>query len=232
MKRKSSQTFLTEVATRVMNLKRASEETGIDVTDDLIKALGQLSEITKTENSEYVYSDTSEDQEESLPFRQPTNSVLSICSANSQVSLITSIKNKNNELEKSCTKKILELRNTTKEFCTKNRSSSKKSSIEIEENTPNNIEKFETIEIVRQRSKTANSQVSIGSLVPECTLETILEQLSTLKSDLSEATQRIAESNKEILKQNDENSHLKEQIDSILNEHPKPLGISCGCIII
>ena len=226
MNRKPSHSFISEVTERILSLKRVSDETGINITDDLIKALGQLSEIN---NSEDALSDTSEDISESILIQQPTNSILSISSINSQMSLITTIKNKNNELEKSCTKKLSELRSTTSEFCTKNQILSKKNSIEAEEIKPKILEKTET---KRNMSKTVYTQGSSTSNISDYTLENILEQLTSLKSELTQASYRIYESNKEIIKQKDENEHLKAQIETMIIEYPKTQGISCGCRII
>jgi glycyl-tRNA synthetase beta subunit len=116
MKRKSSDSFLNEVTERVNRLKQISEESSLDYTQELVKTLQRLSDISASNTSEINYSEDSADLNESNLILQPTNSLFDDSSMDSKVSLITSIKNKNDELQKACSKKLMELRTTTKEF--------------------------------------------------------------------------------------------------------------------
>ncbi|OMJ90511.1 hypothetical protein SteCoe_7100 [Stentor coeruleus] len=116
MKRKSSDSFLNEVTERVNRLKQISEESGLDYTQELVKTLQRLSEISISNTSQINYSENSIDLNESNLILQPTNSLFDDSSMDSKVSLITSIKNKNDELQKACSQKLIELRTTTKEF--------------------------------------------------------------------------------------------------------------------
>ena len=214
MKRRSSKNFLAEVTDRVLKLQQASYESGLDMTDDLIKTLNQLSEISQ----ESPLSDLSEDYsriDESVEIQQPENSIISF--TDNESSLITSIRKKNKELQKDCSNKINELRTTTKEFCSTN--FSKKTSMITEELTA------EPTNDVRNRSKTLPDY-------HEKPLHLIYDELSKIKCDLALANRKIVESQNEILKQKTENFELKDQIHSLVEASNESNARKiCECII-
>lgn len=216
----SSENFLENVSNRIQELKKASEESGLDLTEDLVKTLNQLSEIQRPRYSDDSNSDISLSLNTSFSLLQPTNSMLSISSMDSKKSLITSIKNKNHELQKTCSQKILELRSTTKEFCVISSTPQKQKSLAIELTT-------EKIEMRRPRANTTNPPVS--SLTRSGSFNEILTQLNQLKSDLSHASTRIIESNFEITKQNAENEILRMELDQIILATSKRHQPNCGC---
>lgn len=214
MKSKSSKNFIAEVTDRVLKLQRATNETGLDLTSDLIKTLNQLSEVSRDSpvsdfSSEFLSID------ESGEILQPTNSLLSI--SQSDPDLISNIKKTNSELRKHCSEKLIELRCTTKEFCSKNQNLSKKDSLIIEETTAE-----KTIE-GRVRAKTLPDY-------PEKPLELIYNELSKIKSDLELANKKLIESQTEIIRQKSENYELKDKINSFLESNQKStLRPMCEC---
>jgi hypothetical protein len=212
MKRRSSKTFLAEVTDRVVKLQQASHESGLDMTDDLMKTLNQLSEISRGSS----FSEDSEDYskiDESVSIQQPENSMISL----NDTSLITSIKKKNQELKKDCSEKINELRTTTREFCSVN--FSKKTSLIAEEATA------EKTNEVRNRAKTLPDY-------PEKPMHLIYNELNKIKCDLALANRKIVESQNEILKQKNENFELKDQIHSLVEASNESNARKiCECII-
>jgi hypothetical protein len=215
-----SEEFLNQVSDRIMKIKKATEETGIDITQDLVKTLGELSEISKLNASNISSGSPSEEELEGLPYPQPTNSLLSILSSDSGTSFITSIKNKNEELQKTCCEKIYELRNTTKEFCTANKPFKY-----------NSTRRTTVTDITGPRKEDKTTPELHQTGVSDFELENILEELSILKTEVSEASARVAESNNEIAKQAQQNLLLKQQLQQLLNQTSKT-SPSCGCRII
>ena len=217
-----SQNFLESVAQQVSRLKKASEDSGADLTQDLIKTLNQLSEISKYNNSDSSFSSESEDLSKSLILPQPTNSRLSLSSIDSKKSFITSIKNKNSELQKACSQKILELRSTTKEFCNANSPATKQRSLGTEP----------TAELTKTgRARSYTCLAPVHSLMPESTFDDYLGQLSQIKKDISRAQLRIIQNNHEITKQNTENFKLRNELEKIIEEHATSKPDSCGCLV-
>ena len=214
MKRKSSKNFLAEVTDRVLKLQQASHESGLNLTDDLVKTLNQLSEVSQ----ESPLSDLSEDYsriDESVEIQQPENSIILL--NDNEPSLITSIRKMNKELQRDCSDKINELRTTTKELCSTK--FSQKTSMITEELTA------EPTNDVRNRSRTLPDY-------REKPLDLIIDELSKIKCDLALANRKIVESQNEILKQKTENFELKDQIHSLMEASNETNARKiCECII-
>ncbi|OMJ91809.1 hypothetical protein SteCoe_5596 [Stentor coeruleus] len=246
MNRKAPDSFLNEVTERVMKLKQISEESGLDCTQELVRTLGMLSEISKSNTSVLDLSDDSLDLNDSNLILQPMNSLLEDFSIDSQASLITSIRNKNNELQKTCSQKLLELRCTTKEF-TKSRqglcgenpeervgSSSQFNNIYLKEKVDSRKEsivndEMTTQKVIVNRSR-YNTQEQSRTYIRESALDNILGELSQLKNDLSNASNKLVESNNEIIKQHNESIEIKTQLETLIENHSKTASApSCGC---
>lgn len=246
MNRKASDGFLNEVTERVMKLKQISEESGLDCTQELVRTLGMLSEISKSNTSVLDLSDDSLDLNDSNLILQPTNSLLEDFSIDSQASLITSIRNKNDELQKTCSQKLLELRSTTKEF-TKSRqglrgespderirSNSQFNDLYLKEKLDSRKEsivndEMTTQKVIVNRSR-SNTQEQTRTYMRESALDNILGELSQLKNDLSNASSKLIESNNQILKQHNESIEIKNQLETLIENHSKTTSTpSCGC---
>ncbi|OMJ91114.1 hypothetical protein SteCoe_6376 [Stentor coeruleus] len=248
MNRKASDSFLNEVTERVMKLKQISEESGLDCTQELVRTLGMLSEISKSSTSVLDLSDDSLDLNVSNLILQPTNSILEDFSIDSQTSLITSIRNKNNELQKTCSQKLLELRSTAKEF-TKSRqglhwespyerviSNSQINDFYLKEKVDSRKESVANEEMMTQKviinRSRSNTQEQSRNCICESALDNILGELSQLKNDLSNASNKLLESNNQILKQHNESIEIKAQLEILIENHSKTTSTpSCGCKI-
>ena len=184
------------------------------MTDDLVKTLNQLSEVSQ----ESPLSDLSEDYsriDESVEIQQPENSIILL--NDNEPSLITSIRKMNKELQRDCSDKINELRTTTKELCSTK--FSQKTSMITEELTA------EPTNDVRNRSRTLPDY-------REKPLDLIIDELSKIKCDLALANRKIVESQNEILKQKTENFELKDQIHSLMEASNETNARKiCECII-
>lgn len=207
---------MVEVTDRILKLQQATHETGLDLTSDLVKTLNQISEGSRNSpvsefSSEFLSLDESGD------ILQPTNSFLSV--SQSDPNLISNIKKANSELRKHCSEKLIELRCTTKEFCSKNQNMSKKNSLINEETTAE-----KTVE-GRARAKTLPDY-------PEKPLALIYNELSKIKSDLAVANKKLTESQTEIIRQKSENNELKDKINSFIEFNhktsPRPM---CECLL-
>ncbi|OMJ82517.1 hypothetical protein SteCoe_16806 [Stentor coeruleus] len=248
MNRKESNSFLNEITEKVMELKQISEESELDYTQELVRTLGRLSEISNSYSSELRYSEDSHDLSDSNLILQPTNSLLGDSSIDSQTSLITSIKNKNTELQKACSQKLSELRTTTKEF-TRSRLGVCNESPE-EKYCPNSQSKDSYSKdkscsrkeyIVNDEITTAKADINrTGSstqemtryCIRETTLDNILGELSQLKNDLTDASSKLVESNDQMLKQHDDSLAIKMQLEILIESHSKFIsGSSCRCIV-
>ncbi|OMJ86241.1 hypothetical protein SteCoe_12306 [Stentor coeruleus] len=246
MKRKSD-SFLNEVTERINRLKEISEESGLDYTQELVKTLRRLSDISVSNTSQIKYSEDSIDINESNLILQPTNSLFDDSSMDSKVSLITSIKNKNDELQKTCSQKLMELRATTKEFAKSRqgirfdspdrkvsssmqiRDFSKKEGIYSRKESIGNDEMLtQKVDIHRRRSNTQD--LSHKSFICDAALNNILGELTQLKSQLTVASTKIIQNNEEIIKQRHESTTLKTQLETLIEKHAKSnSGNSCGC---
>lgn len=247
MKRKSSDSFLNEITERVNRLKEISEESGLDYTQELVKTLRRLSEISVSNTSQINYSEESIDLNESNLILQPTNSLFDDSSMDSKVSLITSIKNKNNELQKACSQKLMELRTTTKEFAKSKQGirfdspdrkvsssmqtrdlSRKEMTCSRKGSIANDEMLTQKLEIPRQRSNTQD--LSHKSFICDAALDNILGELTQLKSQLTVASTKIIQNNEEIIKQGHESTSLKTQLETLIEKHANSnSGNSCGC---